>query len=694
MNNNIMKKIIIAGLMLLASALVLPAVSLAAEESVTCRPEYRTDLVGKTVTWTASISHASSTATYTYAWSGDEGLSGDTDTATISYTSAGTSTKNASVVVNNGVEDITANCTAVEIYTPETVPALSASCSPSTDIATLEQSINWTSNISGGLYPYTVDWSGDELSETTSGTDPVTSDFIYSTAGTKTANMVKVSSRYGDETASLSNIACDFEMEVVDGDEPEPLVNNGTSCSASGEYANINSSFNWNVNLNVLNGRAPYTVVWTGTDSLTGETSFSTTTGSDSFSFIYSTTGFKTASIYRIYDDAGTTLNVNIPCGSVTARTTGGGGGNTEELISCTYTYGDTWSACVNGEQTRTVSPNPTGCLNQPIEPIVRACTIGGNDNGTSTATSTNNGTGTSTDDGTNNGNNNNSNDNGNNGNNNNQNDGTNGNQPGTTTVPGFTGDQGSSNNPVDNTSGYNVDNGYQFNNNQNPNSGSGDDGDQNQGLTPEEIANLQNRLFQEGFYDGPINGVLTPETIDALKRYQEANGLPVTGVLDEATRQFMNENGGETVNGYYINPNYIFNHNQEEGDRGQDVANLQNRLTNEGFYFGPITGFFGAFTKDALKEYQKANGLPVTGKLDEATRAKLNAETREALASIVSELLKKAEADNSNGLLAAAAGLIKDNGRNVIYIILGLALLGLISWGVVAGFRKNKDIA
>jgi len=37
--------------------------------------------------------------------------------------------------------------------------------------------------------------------------------------------------------------------------------------------------------------------------------------------------------------------------------------------------------------------------------------------------------------------------------------------------------------------------------------------------------------------------------------------------------------------------------------------------------------GLFGAVTRNALKNYQKAAGLPQSGKLDAATRAKVNSE-------------------------------------------------------------------
>jgi peptidoglycan hydrolase-like protein with peptidoglycan-binding domain len=57
------------------------------------------------------------------------------------------------------------------------------------------------------------------------------------------------------------------------------------------------------------------------------------------------------------------------------------------------------------------------------------------------------------------------------------------------------------------------------------------------------------------------------------------------------------------------------------------DVRQAQERLKDAGFNPGPVDGQLGAQTKDAIKEYQKAHGLPQTGQLDEPTRDLLMAQ-------------------------------------------------------------------
>jgi len=55
--------------------------------------------------------------------------------------------------------------------------------------------------------------------------------------------------------------------------------------------------------------------------------------------------------------------------------------------------------------------------------------------------------------------------------------------------------------------------------------------------LNPKDDVNgIQQRLGNLGFYDGEPNGTVDAETEQALRFYQEANELTVTGEVDQAT--------------------------------------------------------------------------------------------------------------------------------------------------------------
>ena len=58
---------------------------------------------------------------------------------------------------------------------------------------------------------------------------------------------------------------------------------------------------------------------------------------------------------------------------------------------------------------------------------------------------------------------------------------------------------------------------------------------------TKEQIKQAQAILKQRGFYAGEATGKLDAPTRDGLKKFQEAEGLKVTGTLNAATLQRMN---------------------------------------------------------------------------------------------------------------------------------------------------------
>jgi peptidoglycan hydrolase-like protein with peptidoglycan-binding domain len=58
---------------------------------------------------------------------------------------------------------------------------------------------------------------------------------------------------------------------------------------------------------------------------------------------------------------------------------------------------------------------------------------------------------------------------------------------------------------------------------------------------TKEQIKQAQAALRQRGFYAGDAGGKLDAATRDGLRKYQEAEGLKVTGTLNAATLQKMN---------------------------------------------------------------------------------------------------------------------------------------------------------
>jgi peptidoglycan hydrolase-like protein with peptidoglycan-binding domain len=61
-----------------------------------------------------------------------------------------------------------------------------------------------------------------------------------------------------------------------------------------------------------------------------------------------------------------------------------------------------------------------------------------------------------------------------------------------------------------------------------------------------------------------------------------------------------------------------------EPGNNKQQVKAVQEALKEKGFDPGAIDGAMGPRTTAALREFQQAEGLRVTGRLDAGTRSRL----------------------------------------------------------------------
>jgi peptidoglycan hydrolase-like protein with peptidoglycan-binding domain len=63
--------------------------------------------------------------------------------------------------------------------------------------------------------------------------------------------------------------------------------------------------------------------------------------------------------------------------------------------------------------------------------------------------------------------------------------------------------------------------------------------------LSSSEIRQAQEQLRDQGLYRGSIDGVLGPQTKQAIQQFQSKNGLPVTATLDQQTMNKLLGNTG-----------------------------------------------------------------------------------------------------------------------------------------------------
>jgi Putative peptidoglycan binding domain len=75
---------------------------------------------------------------------------------------------------------------------------------------------------------------------------------------------------------------------------------------------------------------------------------------------------------------------------------------------------------------------------------------------------------------------------------------------------------------------------------------------------------------------------------------------------------------GYDPLNSYYDYDGPIYTYGNLLPD--QVIANVQGALQNAGYYFGPVTGSLSVETRAALANFQRDQGLIVTGAIDEPT--------------------------------------------------------------------------
>ena len=139
-------------------------------------------------------------------------------------------------------------------------------------------------------------------------------------------------------------------------------------------------------------------------------------------------------------------------------------------------------------------------------------------------------------------------------------------------------------------------------------------------GSTGEAVKALQEALISRGIdVKGGADGRFGPMTLAALNEFQRSAGLEVTSAVDEATAIAV----GTTVSPLT---------GLTKGRFGDDVVSLQEQLIAAGFTpKGGADGHFGPATEAALKAYQEAEGLAVSGIVDELTVAHLSSAGQKA---------------------------------------------------------------
>jgi murein DD-endopeptidase MepM/ murein hydrolase activator NlpD len=117
-------------------------------------------------------------------------------------------------------------------------------------------------------------------------------------------------------------------------------------------------------------------------------------------------------------------------------------------------------------------------------------------------------------------------------------------------------------------------------------------------------VAALQVGLRGQNLYVGTIDGLLGPETVQAVRELQRRAGLPVDGVVGAKTRTALGRYARHQLGTRVLS----------RGASGWDVAALQYELAWHGFPSGSLDGHLGLRTELALRLYQRFAALAPDG--------------------------------------------------------------------------------
>ena len=149
-------------------------------------------------------------------------------------------------------------------------------------------------------------------------------------------------------------------------------------------------------------------------------------------------------------------------------------------------------------------------------------------------------------------------------------------------------------------------------------------------GSSGDDVKDLQKQLTELGYYK------------KAVETLQKKNNLEVNGVADSDLQDMLGEGRvlsksekpddtatpAPNLSYYLVDDNengvavadIVFEKKLKSGSSGKLVKTMQERLTELGYYEGPISGNFQKYTTRAVKAAQTQNGLESTGVVDEAT--------------------------------------------------------------------------
>lgn len=135
--------------------------------------------------------------------------------------------------------------------------------------------------------------------------------------------------------------------------------------------------------------------------------------------------------------------------------------------------------------------------------------------------------------------------------------------------------------------------------------------------LNPQH-AGLQVALRAQGLYLGPIDALVGPHTVAAVRAFQRTHRLPATGIADIRTRRALGPLGTPLFGSRTL----------RRGMFGWDVSVLQFLLNQHGLHV-PVNAYLDGPTVRGLRRYQRELHIPADGVAGAGTFTALGLQTR-----------------------------------------------------------------
>ena len=170
-----------------------------------------------------------------------------------------------------------------------------------------------------------------------------------------------------------------------------------------------------------------------------------------------------------------------------------------------------------------------------------------------------------------------------------------------------------------------------------NPNAGS-----VSYGESGSMVVKLQKRLIELRYLSGIVSEKFDDVTLSAVKAYQKAAGLEESEMLTAEQLEVLYSDEAVKSEEYDV---------LRYGYSGEDVAQLQSRLASLQYYDGKTSGVYSQSVVAAVENFQKDNGLEVTGYADQKTQEVIKTESQRENSQAGEQLILQTAAISDNAL-------------------------------------------